>query len=503
MTHHLALALVIACAALLVAAPARTGGLTGPILPGVEVEIVDVVELPATSASRPRARINGVQVSPDGSGRWFVNDLSGPLHLIDGATVSTYLDFAALFPALKTSPGLASGFVSFAFHPDFASNGIFYTVHSETVGATPANLGPALPVAIVQHSILTEFTAADPAANVFAGSRRELMRIAAPHHFHNLGELAFDPTKAPGHPERGLLYIGAGDFGSVAVGQPEQLQRLDTPFGAVLRIDPLGGPFVRDATTYFYGIPAGNPHAGDGDPDTFGEIFLHGVRNAHRLIFDPADATLLLADIGQGNVEEIWPGAAGANGGWPAREGSFALDPATDPETVFPLPPFDPVHGYRYPVAQYDHDEGVAIAGGVIVHGGGVPELEGQLVFGDIVNGRLFYADVAALAAADDGDPATTAPIRELRLRHGGEPTTLLAVASATLGHPSLPRADLRLARGPAGEVYVLTKQDGYVRRLASIARQVPALPGAALPALIALLLAAGITAARTRSRWW
>jgi glucose/arabinose dehydrogenase len=494
----------LACLALLAALPVRGGELTGPILPGVEVEIADVWQLPATSASLPRTRINGLAAAPDASGRVFVNDLRGPLHVIDGATVSTYLDFAALFPAFKASPGLASGFVSLAFHPDFAANGIFYTVHTESPGATPANLGPALPVAIAQHSVLSEFTAADPAANAFAGTRRELMRIAAPHHFHNLGELAFDPSRGPGHPERGLLYLGAGDFGSVAVGRPDLLQRLDTPFGAVLRIDPLGTPFVRGGIPYPYGIPAGNPYAADGDPDTFGEIFLHGVRNAHRLIFDPADGTLRLADIGQGNVEEIWPGLPGANGGWPVREGSFALDPEEDPETVFALPPGDAANGYRYPVAQYDHDEGAAIAGGVVVRGGPLPELDGKLVFGDIVNGRIFYADVAALSAADDADPSTTAPIRELRLRREGAPTTLLAVVRAALGQPGLARADLRLTRGPDGHVYLLTKQDGRVRRLVSVARQVPALPGVALPAaLAALLLAAGITAARTRSRSW
>jgi glucose/arabinose dehydrogenase len=329
------------------------------------------------------------------------------------------------------------------------------------------------------------------------------MRIAAPNHIHNLGELAFDPTLPPGHPDRGLLYAGAGDFGSVAVGRPDQLQRLDTPLGAVLRIDPGGGPFVRDGTTYPYGIPADNPYAGDGDPDTFGEIFLHGVRNAHRLIFDPLFGTLFVADIGESNVEEIWPGEPGANGGWPVREGSFALDPEEDPAIVFPLPPGDPAFGYRYPVAQYDHDEGAAIAGGVIVRGGAVPALDGELVFGDIVNGRLFHAGVAALLAADDGDPLSTAAIRELRLRRDGEATTLLAIVREAVGDPGLARVDLRLARGPDGSVYVLTKQDGFVRRLTVVPRQVPALPGRLLAVLAGLVLAGGITAARTRSRWW
>jgi hypothetical protein len=233
--------------------PSRGGMLTGDIEVGITVEIVDVLQAPATSGSPPLARLNVLAEAPDGSGRLFVNDLRGPLYVIDGATLTTYLDFDTLFPDLKTSPGLASGFVSFAFHPDFASNGLFYTVHSEAENGS-ANLGPALPTTIDQHSILTEFTATIPAANGFSGSRRELMRIASPHSFHNLGKLAFDPNLLPGHPDYGLLYIGGGDFGSVAIGEPEQLQRLDTPFGTVMRIDPLGGPFLRGGTSYAYGI---------------------------------------------------------------------------------------------------------------------------------------------------------------------------------------------------------------------------------------------------------
>ena len=60
--------------------------------------------------------------------------------------------------------------------------------------------------------------------------------MASPHRFHNLGEIAFDPGLGASDPEYGLLYIGAGDFGSVQRDDPGQLQRLDTVFGAVLRI---------------------------------------------------------------------------------------------------------------------------------------------------------------------------------------------------------------------------------------------------------------------------
>jgi hypothetical protein len=227
------------------------------------------------------------------------------------------------------------------------------------------------------------------------------------------------------------------------------------------------------------------------------------VRNAHRLVWDTAgDGTLFFTDIGQGNIEELDIATGGANYGWPEREGTRALDPLIDPETVFALPPNDPSFGFRYPVAQYDHEEGSAIAGGVIVRGGQVPELEGQLLFGDIVNGRLFYADVAELEAADDGDPATTAKVYELFLRRGGTATTLLQVVDDALGNPGVSRTDLRFSRSPSGDIYLTTKQDGYIRRLVGIPPQVPALPFWLLPwAAVALAAAARITSRRTRSR--
>jgi hypothetical protein len=52
----------------------------------------------------------------------------------------------------------------------------------------------------------------------------------------------------------------------------------------MLRIDPLGGPFVRGSTAYDYGIPSDNSFASDGDPDTLDEIYAYGFRNGHRIV---------------------------------------------------------------------------------------------------------------------------------------------------------------------------------------------------------------------------
>jgi hypothetical protein len=49
---------------------------------GLALELVDFVEIPASSASKPLARINLLREAPDASGRLFVNDLRGTLHVI-------------------------------------------------------------------------------------------------------------------------------------------------------------------------------------------------------------------------------------------------------------------------------------------------------------------------------------------------------------------------------------------------------------------------------------
>ncbi len=473
-------------AAHIAAVDAWAGGLTGPILDeGVGAELRDVMQLPASAGSPPLARVGILREVPDGSGRLFANDLRGQLYVIQGTTVTTYMDLKVLMPALKATD-LQLGFVSFAFHPSFSSNGLMYTAHSEFVGAVPANLGPAIPATIIHHAVVTEWQTSDPSENSFSGTHRELMRIGAPHTYHNLGEIGFDPNLGPADPDYGLLYIAAGEFGSIELGQPGQLQRLDTVYGCLLRIDPLGQPFVRNGITYPYGIPPSNPFANDGDPDTFGEIFAYGFRNPQNFHFDRAGlGSLFVAEIGQGNVEEVNLPSAGSNYGWPEREGIFALDVNADPDSVLPLPENDASLGFTYPVAQYDHDEGSAIAGGLAVRQGPPSALQGKFVFGDIVSGRMFYADVAEMLAADDGDPATTAAVYQLHVLRGGVETTLIEVVRNALGSPTISRTDLRFSADIAGRLYVTTKQDGFIRELVPIPVDVSSLqetPGGARP---------------------
>lgn len=452
-------------------------------IPGISVEIADVIQLPDTRnlgaeeqsednrVNDSKARINFMRELPDSTGRWFVNDLRGDLYLVDSNsnTSQPFLNLRSEFSRFRYGPsGLSTGLLSVTPHPEYAANGKFYTLHSETFSGSPTpdfvaqgNAGN-INGGSANHVVLTEWTATDPSSDSWAGSHTEMMRIAAPSGFlHAHGDVAFNPVAEPGDEDYGLLYVGGGDYGYDAYSRGDpQAQRLDSIYGKILRIDPAGN----NSANGNYGVPTSNPYAADGNADTADEIYASGLRNAHRLMWDQQTGVMYTTDIGQGRIEEINIVRSGENYGWSEREGTFEYLGGN----VGPLPGNDATFGYTYPVVQYDHDEGNAIAGGFVYRGTQLPELYGKFVFGDIVNGRVFYSDVAEMDTADDGDPATTADIYELFLTRNGAPTTLEDLILADRGTGTLPngRHDLRFGQTSDGEVYLMTKQDGWIRQL-------------------------------------
>jgi glucose/arabinose dehydrogenase len=225
-----------------------------------------------------------------------------------------------------------------------------------------------------------------------------------------------------------------------------------------------------------YTVPPGNIFAADGKPETLGEIYAYGFRNAHRLSWDMTDGTMFALDIGMDNIEEINIVRNGGNYGWMKREGYWEngiVRPGGALDQLFPLPA-DVLDGrtkdeFIYPVAIYDHDEGVAISGG-FAYNGKVPALRGKFVFGDINRGRVFAADTAALKKADDGIPRTVAPIEEIQLytrdASGARvDVTFKGLVEKTMG-TALPRADLHMSRSRDGELFLTSRQDGWIRML-------------------------------------
>jgi hypothetical protein len=475
--------------------PITANPLADPIaMRGRAVEIVELARLPdsrdtidpADDASpRGTARVSFVVDAPDG--RRFANDQRGFLYrLPPGGSPQLYLDIRAAFP-LTIYNRLQAGLNAFAFHPAFAANGLFYTFHGEFAANNPAAVDFIPPGFgaddVTHHNVVTEWRAADPAAQAFAGSRRELLRVAHVTRTmsHPFGFVGFDPTRAPSDPDYGLLYTSGSDLGFSYGGgpnaeNPAQTQRLDTVFTAILRFDPRspnetgGTPGLGD-----YTIPPSNPFAGDGDGATLGEIYAYGFRNAHSMSWD-VDGRMFALDIGMNHVEEVNIVRPGGNYGWMAREGiwengRFRPDGALN--QLYPLRPgiLDGTEpdGFIYPVAMYDHDEGRAISNG-FAYRGAIEALRGKFVFGDVQAGRLFAADLAALVAADDGVPSTVAPIEEIQLfvrdaDGNRRDVTFTELVAETKGE-SVPRADMHLSRTADGEILLTSRQDGTIRQL-------------------------------------
>ena len=459
---------------------------------GIAVEVKDLARLPDTRGVRPAdqdvkpagwARVNYVRDLPDG--RRFANDSRGFLYQIDLSNQPhAYANLADTFP-LGVYNRLSAGFVSFVFHPEFARNGLFYTTHTEHAPGNPATpnfIPPGYGLKdVTYHNVLMEWRATNPAASVFAGTRRELLRTAhvVANLIHPLGALEFNPTAKPGSEDYGLLYTSGSDHGfsngqGPNANNPSQTQRLDSIITAILRIDPRS-PSVTNGRKGLgdYTIPMANKLAALGPPVP-GEIYAYGFRNAHRLSWD-TDGTMFANDIGMNHIEEINIVRNGENYGWMSREGYFANGRFRGGamNELYPLP--EEIldgrvkDGFTYPVAIYDHDEGRAITARFAYHGR-IAALRGKYVFGDIHGGRIFVADLAAMKKADDGIPRTVAPIEEVQLYEqdaGGNRVnvSLQELIDRKMGS-KIARADLFISQTRDGELLITSRQDGTIRML-------------------------------------
>ena len=422
-----------------------------------------------------------------------------------------------------------AGFGGAAFHPQFAVAGTpgfgkFYTLLEVSDTEPPADFTPGRGGGDLWDTVLLEWTARDPSAWTYdGGPPRELMRIEQPYtgHRHHGGAIHFRPAAGPSAPDHGLLYLGLGDGGGR--GDPLGLaQDLGKVYGKLLRIDPLGS----NSANGRYGIPADNPFAGDGREDTLGEIWAYGLRNPDSFGWDALTGKLYVADIGELAAEEISVVSAGGNLGWGAWEGSFRVvrsrglarrlarvwswgmhfatgadflwDNGYDVGTAGMRG--DP--GVTYPVVEYDrYDPLFWSAGNVAVTGGrggrrsqepvdaagarlfdiavtgvvvcrdcNVPQLNGKVLFGDVPTGALMY--FPADGALPGGGPES---IRQVLLVEGagagaeGASKTLFELVQekrVAQGRAYMDRVDLRFGTSASGDVFLITKRDGVIRRL-------------------------------------
>ena len=493
------------------------------------VELADYLEMPITGELAGRetrallARVNFLRDEPGGR-RFFIPDLNGPLYIVDKRSkrLTTYLDFnglgdrPGLFRRLTFERNFATGLINVVFDPDYRRNGVFYTIHMEdpTVAApaeprpgavpgldlrgyqtTPAAPTPMWPGGVIRREgVLIEWTDRDIANATFEGTARELLRVHLASAIHPLGEMTFDPTARRGDPEWRVMYIGSGDAGTGEQRDVRSLtpQRLDNLNGKILRIVPDLRAHTTTSTISEngrYRIPNDNPFVGVAGARK--EIWALGIRNPHRLVWDvePARGTvprLLAFNIGLSAWETVMIVRKGANYGYPLREGTQAMTPQgmqpVPADDTIPLRVTDTItHGTMtptYPVISYPHTAagGDAIAGGVVYRGAQIPALKGKLLFGDITTGKLWYAEMKDVIAADDGDPATVAPMHELDagLRAIVERTFRARGARGeglpgNAGVSGRGRVDLRIADDASGNVYLLTKTDGMIRQVVAV----------------------------------
>ncbi|HMP84040.1 MAG TPA: PQQ-dependent sugar dehydrogenase [Verrucomicrobiota bacterium] len=381
-------------------------------------------------------------------------------------------------------------------------------------------------------NVLVEWKDTNVSNVTFEGTAREIMRTGQGDRIHPMGDLLFNPLAQPGDSDYRNLYISIGDGRAGELGGVQRTipQRLDAIQGKVLRITPDINlrPADELSANGRYRIPTTgsdpNPFVSVSLANLKKEIYAYGFRNPHRISWDPVSNLILLNDIGLHSYEEVNIVHKGGNYGYSEREGTQQLfvppgytgdwsnisftvsDSLTVTGIVGSVTPL-------YPVAAYSHNDGDAVSSGDVYRGTLMPQLYGKYVFGDITTGRIFYCDLEDLVAADDGVRTTVATIHEIQLQfdspydnpntgvtnrrmfdivaeqyaaRGGKATNTFGVvtgvlpgsADVTTGNDPYGvfygrgRADLRLALGGDGEMYIISKSDGTIRKM--VAASVP-----------------------------
>ncbi len=410
---------------------------------GLKIELEDFVNIPPSSDKMPRTRIANMRPHPSQDGTLYVSDQRGLIYRISGSQVTTFIDLRNQVEDFVNEPGLGTGLGSFAFHPDFLHNGLIYITHTERFKGKPADYSYNDSIKVALQWVICEWKISDVKDTVFKGNRRELLRINVPNVVHGTQDIGFNPEAVKGDKDYGLLYIGTGDGGSTIGKHPELCHDLHSLLGTIIRIDPLGN----NSRNRQYGIPGDNPFVNE-KGSIYREIYAYGFRNPHRLSWH--NGRLFSAEVGESNFEEVNVIVKGRDYGWNVREGNFGIS-AKDLKNVYPAPETDSGK-FENPYLQYDHIDGNAISGGY-VYEGPIAALRDKYIFADIVNGRMFYANI---------DPKLSdRSVYELSIIRDGKETNLIEMSGSK-------RVDVRVEYDRyTKELYLMTKSDGRIRRVA------------------------------------
>ncbi|MGL4610302.1 MAG: PQQ-dependent sugar dehydrogenase [Trueperaceae bacterium] len=307
----------------------------------------------------------------DDTGRIFIVSLDGFVYIVkDGKQYN--LPFLSL-DGIVTALSAEQGMYSIAFHPDYKNNRRFFVSYIEK------DSEDFIVAEYLAYKNIPDF--ADPK------SAKEILRFSPKAPYHQGGQLNFGPD--------GYLYIAIGDGGEPLVQKVADFnaaQRLDSFAGKLLRInidEQDGGKN--------YGIPADNPFTKLSWVKT--EIYAFGFRNPWKFSFDRETHELYLSDVGNYDWEEVNLVRAGANYGWPHKEGPvcffFPLPTDQPKEERYADPNCETSRRYASPLYHYGHvafdkKGGNAITGGYVYRGEAFPTMQGFYFFADWTNGRMW-----------------------------------------------------------------------------------------------------------------
>ena len=303
---------------------------------------------------------------PVNDSRLFVVQQGGLIRIVNSNGTINATPFLSLTSLIST--GSERGLLGLAFHPNYASNGLFFVNYTNTSGNT----------VIARYTV-----SANP--NVANTTGTILMTISQPASNHNGGTLRFGPD--------GYLYIGMGDGGGAGdtSGYAQNLSLTHTQvaanpsriyLGKMLRIDV-------DTTngSLNYGFPPTNPFITEAGKE---EIWARGLRNPWKFSFNRLNGDLWIGDVGQGSFEEINKVASplpntGLNFGWRCYEGNASYNTSgcaaqstmTMPVSVYPY------NGTTEPCT--------STTGGYVYTGSLYPNLLNKYIFADYCWGDIGY----------------------------------------------------------------------------------------------------------------
>lgn len=385
----------------------------------------------------------------DDSGDFFVAGLQGRIHKFDNGVELSSTPFLNITSEVNTAGG-GAGLLGMVFHPGYSNPSDpgyrkLYTYHSTITNLTTPATFSVPGENVTHHNVLTEWQVSASNPNIVdLSTRREIYREAHPRDsIHNGGALDFGPD--------GYLYVTTG----APPGLELLSQDLDNVQGKVLRIDPLAPSLNQSSLDPIsangqYRIPASNPFIST--PSAIDEIYAIGLRNPYRMSVDSISGLVFAGDVGQGAREEVSAFGAGANLGWPYREGTIAGPKNPDP----------PIPFMTEPIADYSHADGRSVTGGFVYRGSSIPELYGKYVFGEFSfgtggfgssPGRLFWLD----PYDSEGDLRDPSDVEIFEFRFSASTQTIFDSHSSL--KPSLDITLYSFGVDDAGEIYVMGEE--------------------------------------------